>query len=196
MVINYKIEYMSDMAGSIPTNVLPGKMKLVFANHYALNSVEGFLGQFSLVNIADLRKETVTTKLKIFDKKYYYKGKKGELPVGVDPMNNFVLEKGTKGVMIAGHNADEWILKREGKDPLRMYSSDSFDIEHPNITTPYKGIDDVLLLFYIRLSALDMVLIAESIKEETISSNEFIITDDYKQISKETMERTLNELFK
>jgi hypothetical protein len=195
-IIKYKIEYLADNVGGIPTSILPHKMDLIFADQFAMNTIEGFMGQFSLSYVADLDEKTVITFLKIFDHKYFYRGKAGELPAGIDPMPGLDIIKGSGKTIIAGFEANELILKRPGKKDFSIYSTDEIDIESPNITTPYKEQDEVLLKFYTVLSKMEMVLTAEKYSEEEISTDIFFIPEGYKKVSRETMEKAINELFK
>jgi hypothetical protein len=104
--------------------------------------------------------------------------------------------KGSGKTIIAGFEANELILKRPGKKDFSIYSTDEIDIESPNITTPYKEQDEVLLKFYTLLSKMEMVLTAEKYSEEEISTDIFFIPEGYKKVSRETMEKAINELFK
>ena len=195
-IIKYRVEYVNEKAGSIPTKILPSQMTLIFANQYALNSIEGFFGQFSLVYIANRKKKTVTTLLKIFDKKFFYIGQEGELPCSIDPMSGHSISEGTANIEIAGFKASEKILHRIDKNDISIFTTDEIKVKNPNNTTPYKNVDEVLLVFYTKLSVMGMMLIADEYKEEVISNKIFQIPDGYKEISRANMENTINELFK
>jgi len=195
-VIEYKVEYLAEKAGGIPTNVLPGKMTLIFADHFAINRIDGFLGQFSLSYIANLKTKKVISLLKIFDKKYYYTGQPGEIPSGIDPMNNIIMTRTGNKKEIAGITSDEIkIQTNDGKEYL-MYSAYIEKIKNPNITTPYHEIDDVLLEFYTKLSMMEMRLSASRLYTKEVEWNVFNIPEDYQRISKDAMEKTINELFR
>ncbi len=195
-VIEYRIEYLDDKAGSVPTQILPDHMSVIFAPPYAINRIQGFFGQFSLSYVANLRRKTVITLLKLFDRKYYYEGRPGDLPCGIDPMEGMVLSAADGEKVIAGYRCREYILNLPGEKDISVYSTDEIRIKSPNITTPYHDLENVLLQFYTRLSVMDMLLVADTCKTENISEELFSIPDGYVQVSKAKMENILAELFK
>jgi len=195
-VIEYKVTYLAEKAGKIPTKMLPGKMTVIFAGHYALNKIEGFFGQFSLIYVGNLKNETVITMLKLFDKKFVYYGKKGELPCGLN-------DPGELKITETGHTAEMHGLICKQLQIVSISDSinyamctDAIKIRNPNITTPYKEINEVLLEFNTQLSLLDMKLSATSLEEKTVSWDLFRVSGDYEEKSREFMENTINELFK
>jgi hypothetical protein len=195
-VIEYKVNYLSDKAGAIPTKMLPGKMTVIFADHYALNRIEGFFGQFSLVYIANLKNESVITMLKIFDKKYVCYGKKGELPCGFKSPKNILIKETGNNRDLLGLSCKELKISSDENPTFYALCTDKIDVKDPNITTPYKEINEVLLEFNTQLSLLEMNLTAISFQEKTISWNIFKVSEEYKERPKEFMENTISELFK
>ncbi len=195
-VIEYRVEYTHEKAGSVPTRILPDHMTVIFAPPYALNTIKGFFGQFSLSYLADLKKKKVTTLLKLFDGKYVYEGKAGELPCGIDPMKGMALRAGQGEKMIAGYHCTEYLLSIPGKEDIPVYSTDEIKVKSPNITTPYRNHSHVLLQFYTRLSVLDMMLVADSCTVMNVPGKMFSIPEGYKNVSREKMEKILDELFK
>lgn len=195
-VIEYKVNYLSEKAGAIPTKMLPGKMTVIFAGHYALNKIEGFFGQFSLVYIGNLKNESVITMLKLFDKKYVCYGKKGELPCGLKSIKNMSIKETGKNRDLLGLPCKELLISADDNPSFYALCTDKIDIKNPNITTPYKDIDEVLLEFNTSLSLLDMNLTATSVQDKTISWDIFRVSDGYKERPKEFIENTISELFK
>lgn len=195
-VIEYKVNYLTEKAGKIPTKMLPSKMTVVFAGHYAMNRIEGFFGQFSLIYIGNLKTESVTTLLKLFDKKYVYYGVKGELPCGFIDPGPLEIRKTGNSREISGFFCNELEIKASGQPDILVYSTDRIKIKNPNVTTPYKEINEVLLQFNTQLSLLEMNLTASSVQEMTVSWDIFRVTEDYKEREREFMENTINELFK
>jgi hypothetical protein len=195
-VIEYKVTYLAEKAGKIPTKMLPGKMTVIFAGHYALNKIEGFFGQFSLIYVGNLKNESVVTMLKLFDKKFVYYGKKGELPCGLnDPGKLEIKETGLTNEMHGLMCKQLQIISSIDSVSYAM-CTDEIKVRNPNITTPYKEINEVLLEFNTQLSLLDMKLSATSLEEKTVSWDLFRVSGDYKEKSREFMENTINELFK
>ncbi len=176
--------------------MLPGKMTVIFAGHYALNKIEGFFGQFSLIYIGNLKNESVITMLKLFDKKYVYYGKRGELPCGfIDPGKLTVSETGiTRNIL--GFNCKELSVQSEQDSAFSIFCTEDIRLKKPNVTTPYKQIDEVLLEFNTQLSLLNMKLTANNVQEKTISWDLFRVGEEYKERPRDFMEKTIHELFK
>ena len=195
-VIEYKVTYLEDKAGSIPTSILPGKMTLVFADHFALNRIDGFLGQFSLSFIANLKKKTVVTLVKIFDKKYVYYGKQNELPVCIEPINSINIREVEKNVEFAGFSCRKLLITSANHPDITVLCTDQIKVENPNITTPYKDIDEVMLMFNTSLSVLEMQCSANKYEEKEVSWEIFRVPANYISISKENLEKVIKELFK
>jgi len=195
-VIEYKVSYLEDKAGSIPTSILPGKMTVVFANHYALNRIDGFLGQFSLSFIANLNTRTVINLVKIFDKKYVYYGSRDELPVCISEMDSINIVEEGKNIEFAGFNCRKLLVTSSNYSDINILCTDQIKVKSPNITTPYKDINEVLLMFNIRLSLLEMKLSASKYEEKEVPWDIFQVPDGYEKISKANIEQVVKELFK
>lgn len=193
-IINYEIVYMENMAGDIPTSVLPKTMEAIYTRKYIKTSIKGFFGQFSLTQIANLRKNTVVTLLNFLGHKVYYVGEKGEIPVGIVTLKNPEVEYHKDTLNVCGMQAKRATVTTE-KEKYDIYYIEEINIKDPNITTPYYFIDFVLSDFRVQLSMLKMRLIMEEHTTEKISFSEFDIPGDYKEVSHDSMESIINNLF-
>lgn len=192
--IKYKVHYLEKMAGDIPTNVLPGEMHAYYDKNHVLTRIDGFFGQFSLIQVADLRKNTVVSMLNFLGNKIYYTGKKGEIPAGIYPLVNPEIQFTEDTLTISGLLSYKTIVD-VSDDRYDIYYTKDISIKHPNVTTPYSSIDFVLCDFRVQLSYLKMRLIIMDHVKEKIDPSLFEIPEDYKQVSKEEMEGIINNLF-
>lgn len=195
-VIHYKVNYLDDKAGSIPTAVLPGRMTVVFADHYALTRIDGFLGQFSLNYIGNLRNRSVITMVKIFDKKFVHYGKYGELPVCLEPIESIKIKEKERGISFAGFLCKKLLITSDNQNDFYVLSTDQIKVKNPNATTPYKDINDVLLMFNTSLSLLNMQLVAEKYEEKEVPWEMFHVPVDYSKLSRKEIELVIEKLFK
>lgn len=195
-ILNFQVNYIEDKAGAIPTSILPKKMTLVISDKVILNTIEGFLDQFVLSYIADLRTEKVITSLKIFDKHYFHQGKKGELPVGINSLDGMNLELTAEEKQFLGFQASLYKLEIPELPVMDIWYTSELNISNPNITTPYRDINGILLQFYAELSVLKMYITASQYEEKEINTEIFTIPEKYQKISREKMEKILEELFK
>jgi len=192
--ISYQVIYLERMAGDIPTKMLPDEMEAYYSKKFIKTSIEGYFGQFSLVQVANLKQNTVVSMLNFFGNKVYYVGKKGEIPAGIVALNNPTIKKTDDTIEICGFNSRRAIINN-GDETYDIYYTEDIQIEDPNITTPYSSIDFVLADFRVQLSKLKMQLRMKTHESVTIPASTYSIPDDYKEVSKETMEAIINSLF-
>lgn len=192
--IKYQIEYLEDRAGDIPTRILPEEMDAYYTEHYVLSRITGFLEQFTLTQIADLRRQRVTTLLRFFDSRVYYEGENGELPVAIIEPEELTWKMTGETTVIGGLHSER-VEVDTGDEKYSIYLTRDFDVKHPNITTPYRSIDYPLSEFRVQLSLLKMHLSCTDFKTETIESDIFKVPPGYSPVSKHDMERIINSLF-
>ena len=53
--IDFEITYFQDKIGNFSTGMMPQRMKMEYKKNFSKNTIEGGLGFFNLVNIADNR---------------------------------------------------------------------------------------------------------------------------------------------
>jgi len=192
--IKYRIEYLEERAGDIPTRILPEQMDAYYTEHFVLSRITGFLEQFTLTQIADLRHQKVTTLLRFFDSKVYYEGENGELPVAIVEPEDMSWKMTGETTVIGGLHSER-VEVTTNNDHYSIYLTKDFDVRHPNITTPYRSIDYPLSEFRVQLSLLKMHLSCTDFKTETIESEVFKVPPGYNPVSKKDMERIINSLF-
>lgn len=192
--ITYRVNYLENMAGDIPTKMLPNEMEAFYSDRYIMTRIDGFFGQFSLVQVANLRQDAVTTMLNFFGNKVYYTGKKGEIPAGIVPLKDpdYTLTDETRE--ICGFESFRTIIEQDDQK-YDIYFIKDIDIESPNITTPYYFIDHVLSDFRVQLSVLRMQLVMSNHESTSIQASRFFVPEEYKEVSRETMESIINSLF-
>ena len=192
--ITYEVIYLEKMAGDIPTNMLPDEMHTYYNKNHVLTRIDGFFGQFSLVQVANLKKNTVVSMLNFFGNKIYYLGKKGEIPAGIYALDHPDIQFTEDTMTISGLRSYKAHVQVRD-DMYDIYYTKEIRIDHPNITTPYSSIKFVLSDFRVQLSYLKMRLIITDHETQNIDPSLFEIPEEYKLVSKETMEGIINSLF-
>ena len=192
--VKYKIEYLDKMAGDIPTRFLPAQMDSYYTKHYVLTRIEGLFNQFSLIQVADLKRKRVTTMLNFFGNRVYYKGNHGELPAGIKELKQKEYRFTGETSVIGGLNSER-IEIGTGKDKFDIYVTKDFSVRQPNIVTPYQNIDAPLTDFPIQLSMLKMRLSCIGFESKTVESELFKVPDNYRSVSRLEMEEIINSLF-
>ena len=169
-------------------------MDTYYTKYYAFSSIEGFFNQFSLIQIADLRRKKVTTLLNFFGNKVYHVGGNGELPAAMIAPDHLECRFTGETKVIGGLNSER-IEVDTGEEQFSIYCTKDFSVRRPNITTPYRSIDYPLSEFRIELSLLKMHLTCTEFESKTIESEIFTIPEDYRPVSRKAMEDFINSLF-
>jgi hypothetical protein len=192
--VKYKIEYLDKMAGDIPTRFLPAQMDSYYTKHFVLTRIEGLFNQFSLIQIADLKRKRVTTMLNFFGNRVFYKGNQGELPAGIKELKQMEYRFTGEKSVIGGLNSER-IEIGTGKDQVDIFVTEDFSVRQPNIVTPYHIIDAPLTDFPIQVSMLKMRLSCIGFESKTVESELFKVPENYRSVSRLEMEEIINSLF-
>jgi GLPGLI family protein len=193
--INYEVIYLSNRSG-MPTNLLPRKVSLKFRANKSITSITGFMGMFSLCNISDFRKHTNTMMLKVMDSKYFYSGEKYAPPFFFDGLKNLNIVFKNETKVLAGIKCKKAIISyADNTQPsFEVFYTDQIKIKNANKATPFSSIDGVLMQFNIRISNIEMKLVANKYKPEPVPEDIFIIPKDYKKVSREKLSGVLEKL--
>lgn len=197
-VIEYKIVYNQDKVGGFSHTVLPQTMIIHFKKDRTKMTIEGALGFFRLVNIADLRNLKNTTYLKFMDKRYIYLGKKKENACCFGTLGNMAVEFTGNTKMIAGFECKEAIASfpGSGSESFSIYYTNEIKIKRPNATSPYYEIPGVMMEFNTSLGDATMRMKAQDFKAVSVPDKEFSTPDDYRRVSKTEIENILRALMK
>ncbi len=195
-LIEYKINYLENELTEISPSLLPKKMKLEFSPNYSTNTIEGFMGFFKLSNHTNFRHKKCVTLLEVLNKKYLFKGKKGESMCCFDENPDMEIEYTDEIKEIAGFKCKKAIVTLPGQnDTFDVYYTNEISIAKPNSTNPYYQIDGVLMEFQLKLAYLKMQFTAE--KFVPIQNNkikEFTVPDNYREVTREQMTYIIKRL--
>jgi len=193
--ITFDIAYTNNSGRSFPIQLLPKTIEMRFNRNYACYTLEDRVGLFSISNIIDLNKHENLTLIKVFDKKYVYRGFENGSPIFFKKSTPYevILLPDTyrlAGILCKKANMTDSETKRS----FDILYTTNIQINAINDNTPYKKIKGLLLQFGIQMKNLDMKLTAKKINQKEISDQEFAIPDGYKHISKNQMEEIINTL--
>lgn len=192
--IQYKIDYLEDTAGDIPTRILPSTMQSWYTEYFVLTKIQGFFNQFTLIQIADLKNKKVTTLLNVFGNKVCYRAEQGELPASIVAPENLSYTHTREQLVIGGLHSRR-VEVDTGEEKFNIFYTDDFSVRRPNLSTPYGAIDKPLSDFPIQLSYLKMHLSCKLYEERIIESEIFSIPEEYRAVSRPVMEEFINSLF-
>ncbi len=197
-IVKFNVTYLQDKVGGYSQSVLPQSMIIHFKDNQMKTSVEGALGFFRLINIADLNDHRNTTYLKFLDKKYIFEGRKRETACCFGVLNDMEVEFTGKTKTIAGFTCEEAIASfpESGYESFPIYFTREIQLRKPNSTSPYREIPGFMLEFNTTMGSANMHLIAESYKPEQVNDDEFVPPTDYRPVSKTEIENILHALMK
>lgn len=193
-IIEYNIEYISNQT-SVPTYLMPKTLTLKYKGNRNITSIEGFMGQFTITNIADNKKQTNTTLLKIIDNRFV-SSEVNVYPCFYDGLQDldFVFTEDT--LILAGLKSYK-VLARfpdQKNETFEVYYTNLIGIEEPNRINPYNKIGGVLTQFNIRLQNIEMKLVAKKHEKRDIPESDFNIPDGYKPISNTKLSELVGQL--
>jgi GLPGLI family protein len=197
-IIEYKIIYLQEEIGNFSTGVLPQTMEVVYKGDKVKNTIEGALGFFHLINIADLDKMTNTTYLKFIDKKYMYKGKKSEKPCCFGQFEDMKITITDESKEILGLDCTKAVASFKNSDirSFPLYFSTEIGVPDPNATSPFKDIPGVLMEFQTKLGNSDILMIAQKYERTFVNDKEFNHPQNYRIVNRTEMETIFNALLK
>jgi hypothetical protein len=195
-IIEYKITYLNNDLDRKTSELLPTRMKLVFNEKQAANTIDGFLGFYKLQAVTDFHSRKCSTMLKVFDKHYLFKGKRDEQMCCFDSMDDMVIKETDETKNIAGFNCKKSIIYLPStQESFVIYYTDEIKLRHPNSTNPYKKVKGVLMEFELDLLYLRMRFVADeyhSSFEQYEQRNR--IPEHVKVVSRDQMTQILNKL--
>jgi hypothetical protein len=194
-VITFDISYTSDSGRNFPVQLLPKNMEMKFNKNYTSFTIEDRVGLFSISNITNLKKRHHVTLIKVFDKKYVFKGDTNEAPIFFRnnvPYEVKLFADTARLVGILCQKAS--VTDVSTRKSFDVFYTSNIDLQNPNANTPYQNIHGLLLQFGIQMKNLKMKLTAKKINQKEIDNDEFIIPTGYKRISKNQMEEIINTL--
>ncbi|UCH14481.1 MAG: hypothetical protein JSV22_00595 [Bacteroidales bacterium] len=194
--IEYKITYIENELKEISPSLLPKKMKLEFSPHYSTNTIEGFMGFFKLKSHTNFRQRKCFTILEVLNKKYLFKGKKGESMCCFDENPDMKIEFTDDIKEIAGLECKRAIVSLPEKgETFDIYYTNEISIHNPNSTNPYNQIDGVLLDFQLKLAYLKMKFTAEKfIPSKNNEIDKYKEPANYREVSREQMTYIIKRL--
>jgi GLPGLI family protein len=197
-IIEYRIIYLQDKVGGYSSAVLPQSMIIQFSKGKLKTTIDGALGFFRLVNIADLHELRNITYLKFLDKKYIYIGKKKERACCFGFPENMKIEFSGNTKEVAGFHCEEAIASFPDSktESFTIYYTNEIKVKKPNATSPYYQIPGVMMEFNTSMGDARMRVIAQVYKPVRIPDKEFSIPDGYRPVSKSEIENILHALMK
>lgn len=194
-IIEYDIAYVNNSDRSFPLQLLPKTMELKFNRNYAAYTIEDRVGLFSISIITNLKKRNHLTLIKVFNKKYVYRSEKKETPIFFDANTTYYVNFLKDTFHLAGIPCKKAsVTDTKSRKNYDVAYTSNIDVPNPNLNTPYKDINGLLMEFVLQMKNLKMTLTAKKIIKKKINDQNFVLPDGYKFISKKQMEEIMTTL--
>lgn len=190
--ISYEIEYLDLPKNHLLLTLLPKNMEISYRDKDIICQLHDATGFFKMTQIYNDDKNTITTLVKAWNKKYICNINASECENIFGEMYKLMLEKTKETKTIAGFNCQKiTAYAKDNTKPIELYYTNELKVKNANAMTPFRGIDGVLLDFQIMLCNFNLRLTAKEIKTQKIDNNKFEIPDDYEQISRQELEKIM-----
>lgn len=192
--IHYSISYIG-RTGSVSEAMLPNNMVVKFKENKILMEIMTPIGNNGIFNIIDPSQKRVDTFMRLLGMKFSYSGGYGEIPPGIDPMVDMVIEDTGIEKEIFGLNCmnSKAFIPDSGYE-FDLWYTKEINIENPNISTPFKSIDGVLISFFYRMGDMIVEFEAEGVYLKPIPDKDFIIDDKYRNIDRDDMDSIISKM--
>ncbi len=189
-MIKYKIDYLDYDKSNILLGIMPERMTVTFKDNSTRLEIKSVYGVFKFAQISNKREGINVTLLKILDKKYKYQQDIDSIAAAFESMRNLQLNMTGETKMIAGYECKKVNARINNKKhsmEFPVFSTNEIDINQPNKNNPFHELNEVLLEFQLTLKDIRMRLSATEIKKAKVEKSDFVVPDDYKEISKQEM---------
>lgn len=194
-IITYDITYFQTEKENPLISLLPAQMTITFKDDKAVSVFEGWMGIFSSSLITDISKGENKTLIKLSDKKYYSVSAINEPFIG-EKTDSISIQDIDETKDIAGYKCKKSMVNIYNPEnySFDIYYTDELKLKYPNINSPFKDIQGVLMEFQMEINNIEMKLTFNNINTDKIHDSVFNIPEGYHNISKAEMEEILESV--
>lgn len=192
--IHYSIKY-TGRTGTVSESLMPDNMVVRFSNNRILMEIVAPVGNNGIFTLIDQENNTMETFISLIGMNYVYRGVAGEIPPGIDPMSDMIIEKTSRTREFFGLECKNAIASVPGTDfSFDLWYTTEIKLHNPNISTPFSSIDGVLILFFYRMGDVLVEFEAQGIYNRAVSDKEFAVGDKYREIERAPMHSIISKI--
>lgn len=192
--IHYSIRYTGNH-GSVSEAMLPNNMVVKFKNSRVMMEIMTPIGNNGIINIIDYENNTLETYIRLFGMKYVYRSVAGEIPPGIDPMSNMIIEKTSRTREFFGLECNHATATiPETGFTYDLWYTTEIELHNPNISTPFNTIDGVLIMFFYRMGDMIVEFEAQGVYRRSIPEKEFTPGSKYRNLDRPTMHSIISKM--
>lgn len=192
--IHYNIIY-DNPGGVLPMELMPNTLVVKFKDNRILMEITAPIGHSGIFNIIDPEANIMKTFISFLGIKYYYQGVSGEVPPGIDPMDDLKFLRTGQTKTISGLNCKHAIVKIPGYErDFDIWYTNDIDLENPNNSTPFKDIDGVLTNFFYKIGDMIIEFEVTAIYQREVAEKDFTKSDKFLRISRDDMDNLISKM--
>ncbi|HOG19733.1 MAG TPA: hypothetical protein PKW37_04750, partial [Salinivirgaceae bacterium] len=175
--------------------LMPEKLVVYYTNDYIYYKAEGWMGFFSSAQIINTKDSTRTLIAKFLDKKYANIQSLSDKPLKFENSDHLLISDNINLLKFKGFDAVECDIKLSGEYNCekKVIYTNQFNIDNPNIGTPFHCINGILLNYTISTMGVPVMIEFINSKDTTVSNLMFAISDDYQIVDREKFEAVFEE---
>ncbi|MCA6363787.1 MAG: DUF4412 domain-containing protein [Bacteroidetes bacterium] len=175
--------------------MFPDKMTVKFRNDYTLAELDAGVGAMHIAFLSDPNKKTFTNMVSFLDKKAAVLDS-SEIRTRNYYLPDYSVSETKETKKIAGYNCQKAILKFADKSPdMEVWYTRELQVNKPNWTNAFYKIDGVLMDYRLRKFGLELHFTANSVMPAKIDSAVFTVPAEYKMISEDELDQSLQGFF-
>lgn len=196
-VIEYKVSYPKMDKKNFMLDFMPKKMVLTFKNNQYKTSLSAGMGMFKTDFIIDPNENQFSQMVKLINKKYILTLKGDEISESINKLPVFNIEYTQETKKISNYNCKKAIITidNESNDTFTVFYTNKIEIENPNWSSQFMGIDGVMLEYQYEKYDICMRFEAQNITFKKIEDREFDIDENYESISEVEMDKEMQSVF-
>ncbi len=195
-VIEYEIEYLSEINDPTLAALLPDLMIYKFDKNTSVNLMRSKIGLASIIYKADCKANQNSTVFLIRRNKYLYEESGLKPSLGMRELKNFKLEPVDQTKTVLGYECNKIILHfGDKRKQVEMFYTPKITTNVANMNNFFNEIDGTLLEFCVKMNDIEMYFKAKEIQKAKLDDNDFKLPEKCEKVPKEIMENILNTNF-
>ncbi|MCB0409388.1 MAG: hypothetical protein KDD29_04165 [Flavobacteriales bacterium] len=196
-VIEYQVSYPKMEKTNFMLDFMPRKMTMSFRRDIYSTQLTAGMGMFRSSFICDKGKGEFVQMVKLINKKYALQLNEEGIKKYIESQPKVSIEYTNDIKEILGYNCKKAIitLDNDKNDAFTVYYTDQINIETPNWCNEFTDIEGVLLEYQYEKYDVCMRFTASKIHFKEVDDKNFELSNEYKLISEEEMNKEMQEIF-
>jgi hypothetical protein len=191
----YKIRYLIGPEENPVVALLPEKMFVYYTAKHIYYYTEGWMGFFSSSQILNTQDSTRAVLAKFLDKKFAHIQNFSEMPLKFESFKPFLVTDSVSDTSFNGIEARQrdLIYAENHNKKHKLVYTNKFNIQNPNVGTPFTDINGILLCFPMHTMGIPMEVELVHCKDTILNDSMFLIPKEYLIVDRDKFESVFEE---